>query len=700
MPLSNDRVQNPALSARSLKRTVVLIVAFSLLLVGLTWTAVVEQARFERNEALASAIRQNANRAIAFEQYVTRTLEAAKVATLHLSDKHASIGGTAANPRWIDDPVVNNALFDVVSIANEKGDIVATTFKPPPVNMNSADRIAFYIHKPADSGRLFIGQPKKVFTVGGKVLMGLSRRINESDGSFGGVVAIQMDPDRFTDFYREAAVRSTDVLSVIGLDGITRARRTGARASSGEDLRGMQVMKFQAQHPNGTYLGPGGLDGIVRYFSHRRLPDYPLFVTVGVERDAILAPLIARRNTYYLVAGLVTVATIIFAWLLISGLYRRQKAGLEIASANTRLHEAQRIAQIGDWEYDIGKDAVRWSPELYMMFERDPDLGPPSRAEISEYFDEPSRAVLDRAVAQVIQAAEPQEYDLRAILPSGRVSYRKVVAVPTQNAEGRVVRLHGTDQDVTAAKLLEMLQAEVAHLSRIDAMNTMASTLAHELNQPLTAAKNYLVGSRRLVEDIDAEEAEVVSAAMQGAERQILLAANIIRRIREMVADQGCAYEETSLSEIVNDALSLIAVANEYPNLTLVQEIGPAADMVVGDKVQIQQVVINLVRNACDAAAAVDSPKVVISSERAGGAQVRICVTDNGPGISESLDDLFSPFTTSKKSGLGLGLSLSRTIVEAHGGRIWVDRNDGEGTTMCFTLPAADAAAAPVAAVG
>src|SRR3546814_7269839 len=142
-------------------------------------------------------------------------------------------------------------------------------------------------------------------------------------------------------------------------------------------------------------------------------------------------------------------------------------------------------------------------------------------------------------------------YELRAILPSGRVSYRKIVAVPTRNAEGSVMRLHGTDQDVTAAKLLEMLQAEVAHLSRIDAMNTMASTLAHELNQPLTAAKNYLVGSRRLVEDIEAEEAEVVSAAMQGAERQILLAANIIRRIREMVADQGCAYRsEEHTSEL------------------------------------------------------------------------------------------------------------------------------------------------------
>src|SRR3546814_15903578 len=99
----------------------------------------------------------------------------------------------------------------------------------------------------------------------------------------------------------------------------------------------MQVMKVQAQHPNGTYLGPGGLDGIVRYFSHRRLADYPLFVTVGVERAEILAPLIARRNAYYLVAGLVTVATIGFAWLLISGLYRREKAEIGRASCRERV---------------------------------------------------------------------------------------------------------------------------------------------------------------------------------------------------------------------------------------------------------------------------------------------------------------------------------------------------------------------------
>ncbi|MFC7499513.1 ATP-binding protein [Enterovirga sp. GCM10030262] len=674
------------LSQASLRRTVMLIVAFGLVLIALTWTAVVEQARFERRATIAAATRHTTNRAIAFEQYVTRTLEAANVAMLHLSDKHASIGGTAADPRWIDDPVVDNALFGVVSIANEKGDVVATTASPPPVNMNAAGREGFRVHVARDSGRMFIGTPREVRTVG-RVLMGLSRRINNPDGSFGGVVSIQMDPGKFTDFYAQADVRPTDVMSVIGLDGITRARRTGSRSSYGEDLRGMEVMEIQARQPNGTYVGPGGLDGIVRFFSHRRLPGYPLFVTVGVGHDAVLAPLRARQDRYFVGAALLSLATISFAWLLIAGLYRRQRAGIEIAEANQRLREAHRIARIGDWDYDLRTGAVNWSPELYAMYERDPALGPPTKDEVFAYFDEQSRPVAERAVELAIETGEPQEFEMRIILPSGRASYRKTVAVPTRDLSGKVVRLHGTDQDISAAKLLEMLQAEVAHLSRIDAMNTMASTLAHELNQPLTAAKNYLVGSRRMVGGLGSEEARIVADAMQGAERQILLAADIIRRIRDMVANRGSAYECASLPDVVTDALALIAVANEYPQIRLTQRLSPDAEFVTGDRVQIQQVMINLVRNACDAASESANPAVTISSERCSGDHVKVSVTDNGPGIPASLGDLFSPFSTSKKTGLGLGLSISRTIVEAHGGRIWVESNSDAGTTMSFTIP-------------
>lgn len=667
-------------------RATILIVAFSLIVIVLTWAAVFDQARFERDEAIAAAIRENTNRVIAFEQYVTRTLDAANAATLHLSDKHASIGGTAANPRWIDDPVVNNAMFGAVTVTNERGDVVATTVSPPPIHMNAAGREAFRVHVPRDTGRLFIGTPREVRTLG-RALISLSRRINNPDGSFAGIVAIQMDPGQFTDFYKSAEVRPTDLMSVIGLDGITRARRTGSRSSYGEDLNGMLVMEMQMRDPNVKYVGPGGLDGIVRYFSHRRLAEYPLFVTVGVGRDEVLAPLQARREKYYLGAALLTLGTIAFAGVLIAGLRRRQKNAREIAVANERLHEAQRVGQIGDWEYDIKSGVIKWSSPLYAMYERDPELGPPRYDEVLAYFDAPGRVVVDRAVKLAIETGERQEYEFCMILPDGRVSHRQSVAVPTRDAQGQVIRLHGTDQDITARKLLAALQAEVAHLSRIDAMNTMAATLAHELNQPLTAATNYLAGSKRLANRVEAEESDLIRHGLQGAEQQISLAANIIRRIRDMVANRSSSSEHTPLADVIDDALSLVATANNYSHIALRRDVGPDAGFVAADRVQVQQVLINLVRNACDAMAGIAHPAVTITSERSDPDTVRICVTDNGSGIPDSVGDLFYPFATSKESGLGLGLSICRTIVEAHGGRIWVERSGDCGTTICFTLP-------------
>ena len=154
-----------------------------------------------------------------------------------------------------------------------------------------------------------------------------------------------------------------------------------------------------------------------------------------------------------------------------------------------------------------------------------------------------------------------------------------------------------------------------------------------------------------------------------------------------MVANRGSAYECASLPDVVTDALALIAVANEYPQIRLTQRLSPDAEFVTGDRVQIQQVMINLVRNACDAASESAYPAVTIVSERCSEDHVKVSVTDNGPGIPASLGDLFSPFSTSKKTGLGLGLSISRTIVEAHGGRIWVESNSDAGTTMSFTIP-------------
>ena len=307
--------------------------------------------------------------------------------------------------------------------------------------------------------------------------------------------------------------------------------------------------------------------------------------------------------------------------------------------------------------------------------------------EFETYLDDANAEIVRAAVARAIATGERQEYVFSANLPSGATSYRQSLAVPTIGADGRVVRLHGTDQDISARKLVDALQQELAHLSRVDAMNAMAATLAHELNQPLTAAANYLVGSRRLLAPADPARLGQVTEGMQLAERQVLLAAKIIKRVRDMVSNQPRVHESSSLSEILADAIGLLSVANSYPQVRVVSRIGGDADQISADSIQVQQVLMNLIRNACEATAAADRPKVTVASRRYGGGHVLVSVSDNGPGIPPAANDLFSPFATSKQNGMGLGLSISRTIVEAHGGRIWVERTGREGTVISFTLP-------------
>ena len=274
-------------------------------------------------------------------------------------------------PALISDRVTGNAMFSRLSIADAKGNLIASTIPLPDGHSNVARHPAFAAHVGRDSGRLYISAPMPSKRLGGSYIW-LTRRLNHADGSFAGVASVNIDPAQLTDLNKGADVHDSDLISVIGLDGITRSRRTGNRSSFGEDLRGKLVMRMQRERPNGTYLGPGALDGEVRYFSHRRLADYPLFVSSGVALDNIMRPVAARRLAYFLGAGLISLMSFAFALLLIHNISRRQKQADEIADANRRLQEAQRVAQIGDWDYDLASGVVRWSPQLCRMYERDP----------------------------------------------------------------------------------------------------------------------------------------------------------------------------------------------------------------------------------------------------------------------------------------------------------------------------------------
>jgi two-component system sensor kinase FixL len=243
-----------------------------------------------------------------------------------------------------------------------------------------------------------------------------------------------------------------------------------------------------------------------------------------------------------------------------------------------------------------------------------------------------------------------------------------------------------TERQKTEARLQE-LQSELVHISRLTAMGEMASTLAHELNQPLSAIANYLKGSRRLLEGASDERSAMMSDALGKAGEQALRAGQIIRRLRDFVARGESERRFENLAKLIEEAGALALVGAKDQGIRVSFQFEPAIDLVLADKVQIQQVLLNLMRNAIEAMEQSQQRELVVSTAHGKDDMVTISVADTGHGMTEEArSQLFQPFFTTKRHGMGVGLSISRTIVEAHGGEIWVEANPAGGTIFRFTL--------------
>ena len=243
-----------------------------------------------------------------------------------------------------------------------------------------------------------------------------------------------------------------------------------------------------------------------------------------------------------------------------------------------------------------------------------------------------------------------------------------------------------TERQQTEARLQE-LQSELVHISRLTAMGEMASTLAHELNQPLSAIANYLRGSRRLLEGVSDEKSAAMRDALDKAADQAMRAGQIIRRLRDFVARGEGEQRVESITKLVEEASALALVGVKDRGIRVQFQFNPEIDLVLADRVQVQQVLLNLILNAMDAMETSQTRDLVISISPADGDQVKISVADTGSGIApEIAEQLFQPFITTKRQGMGIGLSISRAIVEAHSGQIWVEPNPAGGTIFHFTL--------------
>jgi two-component system sensor kinase FixL len=245
-----------------------------------------------------------------------------------------------------------------------------------------------------------------------------------------------------------------------------------------------------------------------------------------------------------------------------------------------------------------------------------------------------------------------------------------------------------TERQQTEARLQE-LQSELVHISRLTAMGEMASTLAHELNQPLSAIANYLKGSRRLLEDKSDEQSTMLRDAVDKAADQAIRAGQIIHRLRDFVARGESERRVESVKKLVEEASALALVGAKDLGVRVRFLFDPTVDLVLADRVQIQQVLLNLMRNAVEAMEGCAKRELLVSTAPAGEGMIAISVADTGVGIApEIASQLFHPFATTKRHGMGVGLSISRTIVEGHGGQINCEPNPAGGTIFRLTLRA------------
>ncbi len=285
------------------------------------------------------------------------------------------------------------------------------------------------------------------------------------------------------------------------------------------------------------------------------------------------------------------------------------------------------------------------------------------------------------------------ESEYRLVLPDGQLRWIAARGHVEFNGDGNPVRIRGASVDITKRKQAEELVArqrtEMAHLSRVTTLGELSGSIAHELNQPLSAILSNAQAARRvLANGADlAEVREMLDEIVSEDKR----ASEVIQRLRQWLKKGEVQQHSLQINKVVEDVLKLIRNDLINQKVTVDTELAPDLPPIIGDPVQLQQVLLNLVVNACDAMAACNTPErrlVIRTGTENGGSRVIMSVTDRGSGVpGEKMEQIFEPFFTTKAKGMGLGLSVCRTIITAHLGKLWATNNTDCGTTFYLSLP-------------
>ncbi len=372
----------------------------------------------------------------------------------------------------------------------------------------------------------------------------------------------------------------------------------------------------------------------------------------------------------------------------------RKRAEAALLESEKRYALATSAGRVGTWDLDLETNAIHLDPSLRAMLGYgSQDIA--NRFEDWERYIHPDdREYVMKRVHAHLQGLKPQYEVLHRMLHrDGDIRWFVARGTALRDAAGRPTRLVGTETDVTEWRLAEeqarQRQAELAHVARLSMLGEMATTLAHELNQPLGAIANYSQACLRTLA-ANADAIEVVVGALKQITAQARRAGQIVRRLRTFVRKSDGERRPTDINALVTEALQFIEREARDRRVQLRLELADGLPAVRVDAVQVQQVLLNLMRNALEAMNGANclARALTVHTQLASEDSLQLRVRDTGPGLDEAARNrVFESFYTTKAQGMGMGLSISRSIIEAHGGRIWLEAGPGGGAEFNFTLP-------------
>jgi PAS domain S-box-containing protein len=371
----------------------------------------------------------------------------------------------------------------------------------------------------------------------------------------------------------------------------------------------------------------------------------------------------------------------------------RKSAEESLRRTEGYLAEAQRLTRTGSWVWQVaGRDAVHLSDEWYRIYGFDPGDGIPTLEQRLHRIHPEDRARWQQTIDRAVDEKSNYDVEFRVLLPGAKVKYIHTVGHPVLDASGNLVQFMGSSTDITerrqAEESLRQAQADLARVNRVTTMGELTASLAHEVNQPIAAAvTNAKTCLRWLTRDQpDLEEAR---AAAMRIVNDATRAAEIIKRIRLLFKKGTSERELVDINELIRDMIVLLRGEATQNSVFVRAELDADTPRVMADRVQLQQVLMNLMMNGIDAMKDVRGTReLAIKSQIAENGHVLVSVNDTGVGLPrQQSDQVFEAFFTTKPHGTGMGLSISRSIVESHGGRLWAATNSPRGARFCFSLP-------------